>query len=379
MSRFLRVLITITAIAHVSVFCAAIWIADAIGFAQPNLVGAAVVGAGTFLFLARARAGMHDSHRHPLIVRFVDVPYFVHWCAALFAMIPTLLGAIVWPVVLLARGEPAAFPTHFAAIAYAAGLVICAYGILYRRRVFLVDRIDVPIDELPKALDGLTIAHLSDLHIGALTPKSWGKRWVEAANRAQPDLAVVTGDMVTSGTEFHSDIAEVIGGLRALHGTYVCMGNHDYFGDGEPLISLMREAKIEVLRNEGVALTHEGETLFLAGIDDTWTRRDDLGKALAARPAGAPTILLAHDPERFPRAVAENIALVLSGHTHGGQIAVPFLATRFSLAHFAHRYRLGLYREKKSTLYVHPGLGTTGPPIRLGVAPRVVLLRLRAR
>jgi hypothetical protein len=89
-------------------------------------------------------------------------------------------------------------------------------------------------------------------------------------------------------------------------------------------------------------------------------------------------LLLAHDPERFDQAAEAGVELVLSGHTHGGQIAVPFLARFIGLANLAHRYRLGFYRRGRSTLYVHPGLGTTGPPFRLGVAPEVSILVLRA-
>jgi predicted MPP superfamily phosphohydrolase len=157
------------------------------------------------------------------------------------------------------------------------------------------------------------------------------------------------------------------------------MGNHDYFGEGEPLITLIRDKGTAVLRNEGVTLDHEGARLHLAAIDDTWTRRADMDRALADRPDGVPVVLLAHDPEQFPRAAKRGVDLVLSGHTHGGQIAMPFLAKWLNLSAITHHFTLGLYRKDKSTLYVHPGLGTTGPPVRIGVAPAVVLLTLRAR
>jgi predicted MPP superfamily phosphohydrolase len=183
--------------------------------------------------------------------------------------------------------------------------------------------------------------------------------------------------MVTSGTGYHEDIAEVVAALRAKMGVFVSMGNHDYFGDGEPLVRLLRERGVKVLRNEGVALTRGSKQAWLAAIDDTWTRRDDLAAALRDRPAGAPVILLAHDPERFEQAAEAGANLVLSGHTHGGQVAMPFFYRRVSLASIAHRYVVGLYHRADATLYVHPGLGTTGPPIRLGVAPEVTILVLR--
>jgi predicted MPP superfamily phosphohydrolase len=113
-------------------------------------------------------------------------------------------------------------------------------------------------------------------------------------------------------------------------------------------------------------------------MDDTWTKRDNLEASLADRPDGVPAVLLAHDPDRFPRAVKHGVDVVLSGHTHGGQIAVPFLGRFINASKLAHKFHVGLYCDGDATLYVHPGLGTTGPPIRVGVAPVVSLIRLRA-
>ena len=152
----------------------------------------------------------------------------------------------------------------------------------------------------------------------------------------------------------------------------------DYFGDGEPLIRRLRDHGVHVLRNEGRTLVRNGQKLYLAAIDDTWTKRDDMVRALEDRPADTATVLLAHDPERFREAVKRDVEVVLSGHTHGGQIAVPFLARYLSLSKIAHHYTLGIYKKGRSTLFVHPGLGTTGPPIRIGVAPAVVVITLRA-
>ncbi|HSY23258.1 MAG TPA: metallophosphoesterase, partial [Polyangiaceae bacterium] len=260
---------------------------------------------------------------------------------------------------------------------YLSGLVVCGYGTLVRRRWFHVVERDVVIPGLDKRLDGLRIAHLSDLHIGSLTPRSWGLRWSHAANGRHPDFTVVTGDLVTSGTAFHDDVADVVGALRAKHGVFVSMGNHDYFGDGEPLVAKMRAKGVTVLRNEGTRIDHDGAAVWLAAIDDTWTRRDDMEAALRGRPAEALAVLLAHDPNEFDEAAAAGANLVLAGHTHGGQIGVPFLYRYANLATIPYRYTIGIYRRGTSVLYVHPGLGTTGPPMRLGVAPEVTVLRLR--
>jgi predicted MPP superfamily phosphohydrolase len=341
------------------------------------LIGLAWAVLGVALFFGRARALMPDRRRDPVLVRFVDVPYFIHWCAALWTLPPAVVETLVLPLVDLARGVPVHLPMGAYMWTYLSGLAVSAYGILVRRRWFRVVEREVRLPGLDAKLDGLRVAQLSDLHVGALTPKSWAMAWARAANRRAPDLAVVTGDMVTSGTDFHEDIAEAVGSLRASLGVFVSMGNHDYFGEGEPLVSLLRARDVKVLRNEGQLVERGGVGLWLAAIDDTWTGRDDVERAMRDRPEGATTVLLAHDPDSFDEAADAGADLVLSGHTHAGQIAIPFLPRRLSLANLAHRYVVGFYCRGRSTLFVHPGLGTTGPPIRIGAAPEVTILVLR--
>jgi predicted MPP superfamily phosphohydrolase len=378
MSRFLRILVAITAAVHLPFVAAVGYLAMRLGWPAPWATAWTAGALGVTMFVWRGRAGATDRRGGRLLPLLVDVPYFVHWCACVWCMVPSVGSLLVFPIVELARHEPLAWPLRFYFWTYVPGLVVCGYGILIRRRWFVVKQIDVKLEGLDPKLDGYRIAHLSDLHIGTMTPRARGEAWARAANAEAPDLAVVTGDMVTSGTAYHEDIAEVVAGLRAKDGVYVSMGNHDYFGDGEPLITLLRERGVRVLRNEGTVLERGGASFYLAGIDDTWTKRDDMAKALRERPAGMTSVLLAHDPDRFPQAAERGVSLTLSGHTHGGQIALPFFDRWISLSHIAHRFNVGLYRKGAAWLYVHPGLGTTGPPMRLGVAPAVVILTLRA-
>jgi predicted MPP superfamily phosphohydrolase len=378
MSRFLQALIAITVVVHLPFVAAVGELGRRLRWQSPWLVAWLLGAGGVVLFLGRARAGATDERRGRFLPLFLDIPYFIHWCACVFCLVPSVLSLVVAPIMNLVRGEPLALPLGFYMWTYAAGIVVCGYGILVRRRWFVIKRVDIPIKGLDAKFDGYRIAHLSDLHIGTLTTVEWGKRWTEAANRENPDLAVITGDMVTSGVAYHTDIAEVISTLKAKDGVFVSMGNHDYFGEGEPLITLINGRGARVLRNEGHVIERTGARVYLAAIDDTWTRRDDMTKALRDRPEGAPTILLAHDPERFRQASKAGVALTLSGHTHGGQIAMPFFYKWISLSHLAHHFHLGLYKDGDASLYVHPGLGTTGPPMRLGIAPAVVILTLRA-
>jgi predicted MPP superfamily phosphohydrolase len=378
MSRFLKVLIAVTAGVHLPFVAAVGYFGMLRGWSSPWTVAWLAGAAGVLCFVWRARAAATDKRGGHVMSTLVDTPYFIHWCACVWCMFPALGSLLTFPIVELVRHEPLAWPLRFYFWTYVPGLVVCGYGILIRRKWFVVKDVEVKLRGLDPKLDGYRIAHLSDLHIGTMTPRSRGEKWTRAANARGPDLAVVTGDMVTSGTAYHRDIADVVGSLRAKDGVFVSMGNHDYFGDGEPLITLLGERGAKVLRNEGTVIDRDGARMYLAGIDDTWTKRDDLVRALRDRPDGMTTILLAHDPDRFPRAAEHGVSLTLAGHTHGGQIALPFFYRWVSLARIAHRFNVGLYRKGDSWLYVHPGLGTTGPPMRLGVAPAVVILTLRA-
>ncbi|HLK41212.1 MAG TPA: metallophosphoesterase [Polyangiaceae bacterium] len=377
-SRFLRILVAITAAMHVPVALGVGELARRCGWPAAPLVGWAWAATGVVLFVGRARAGMPDRRRPAALVRAVDVPYFIHWCAALWALIPSVVATIVAPAVEAVLGQHVRLPVAGYMYFYLSGLVVAGYGTLVRRRWVRVVEREVPLAGLDARLDGTRIAHLSDLHVGTLTPRAWGLSWSAKANLCRPDLAVVTGDMLTSGTDFHEDVADVVGALRAKHGVFASMGNHDYFGEGEPLISLLRARGVRVLRNEGTTIERDGAKLWVAAIDDTWTRRDDIALALRDRPADATAVLLAHDPQRFDQAADAGADLVLSGHTHGGQVAMPFVYRAINLARFGYRYTVGFYRRGRSVLYVHPGLGTTGPPIRLGVAPEVTILVLRS-
>ncbi len=380
LSRFRKILIAITAGTHIPFVIAAAELSRRLGVPTPGAVGIgfALGALGVYLFLGRAESIAEDAPRPFGPILYFDLPYYVHWSACIFCLVPSVVYVVGEPIVDAIRGAPIGPAPGFFLWCYALGLVVCFYAVTFRRWFFITRRIEVPIPGLDKKLDGYRIAHLSDLHIGALTPPWWAKRWVDRSNEEKPDAVALTGDFVTSGVLFHEAIANVVGELRAKDGVFCSMGNHDYFGGGEPLISLIRAKGVTLLRNEGTTIERDGAKLFVSAIDDTWTRRADIDKALANRPKGMTTIMLSHDPDQFPKLAERDVDLVLSGHTHGGQIAVPFLGRWINASKLAHKFHIGLYRRGRSILYVHPGLGTTGPPIRLGVAPAVVMLTLRA-
>src|SRR6218665_963053 len=235
---------------------------------------------------------------------------------------------------------------------------------------------EVHVDGLPPALDGYRIGQISDVHCGPHTSERRVSTWVSRLNALELDLVAVTGDLITHGPTHVEAVARALGGLRARDGAFACMGNHDYFTDGEHLVRELERRGLQVLRNRGVVVERNGARLYVAGVDDTWTSRNDLTRALANRPEGVPTVLLAHDPDLFPMAHARGVELTLSGHTHGGQLAIPGVR-RLSLARMLTRWTAGMYRRDRSWLYVNLGAGTTGPPVRWGAPAELAVLTLR--
>ncbi len=294
-------------------------------------------------------------------------PFFIWWT---FALLFAGLSPLAW-VIRAATHLPVEPVRAFTLALSGLGAAAALSG---RPRVL---RQEIAIAGLPPEFDGYRIAQISDLHCGPFASGARVDRWVGRVNALQADLVAVTGDLIASGPAFVPVVAASLGKLRARDGVFACMGNHDYFTDGEAMVTALERAGLDVLRNRGVPIRRGDRTLYLAGVDDTWTHRNDVPRALAARPAGAPAVLLAHDPALFPEAAAHGVDLTLSGHTHGGQLGVPFLAKRYNLARLMTEFTTGLYRHGPSTLYVNRGLGATALPVRLAVPPEISLIVLR--
>ncbi len=238
-------------------------------------------------------------------------------------------------------------------------------------------RVKVRLRRLPGSLSGFTIVQLTDLHIGQPIRRPYVEDVVQRTNALDPDLVVITGDLVDGGTTALRDDVAPIAALRARHGVFFVTGNHEYYAGVEPWLAELRRMGIRVLRNEHVVIDDPRGRFVLAGVDDHQAHRlepghgEDVGGAVAGAPEGLPIVLLAHQPRTVHRAVEHGVDLQLSGHTHGGQLW-PF--TFF--VHLAQPYVAGLARHGATQIYVSRGTGHWGPPMRLAAPSELTLLEL---
>jgi predicted MPP superfamily phosphohydrolase len=271
-----------------------------------------------------------------------------------------------------------------------------------------VREVEIPIANLPPALDGLRITQLSDIHIGAYMPVRQVRRAVGMANELSGDLTVVTGDFVTGRSDPLEDCIAELSNLRAPLGVWGCNGNHEIYARAEAKSAeLFKTHGMKLLRQENAELRWNGGTFNLICVDYQ-RQRDPEGNPAPMLPGieplvrrDIPNILLSHNPNSFPRAAQLGIELSLAGHTHGGQVRVEILDRQWSPAEFLTSYVAGLYsrpllaasslsdeelqnvrptssiRPPTSRIYVNRGLGTIGAPVRLGVPPEITLITLR--
>ena len=254
-----------------------------------------------------------------------------------------------------------------------------AYASLIEPYSYELTRRDVPVRDLPPSFDGFQVAQISDLHHSALVSIEEVRRVVELANSARPDLIALTGDYVTSRRRYIEPCAEALAALRAPEGVWAVLGNHDHYVDAELLTRAFERRGIRVLSNANTELRRGGESLQLAGVDDWGWGRADWARALHGIDRARPTLLLSHEPAVFDMPETEGLTLILSGHTHGGQIRLPFIGS--PATHFveAFKYGSGLYERRGKQLYVSRGTGTVGVRMRLGARPEIPLLHLRRR
>jgi predicted MPP superfamily phosphohydrolase len=239
----------------------------------------------------------------------------------------------------------------------------------------------IVIQGWPPAFDRLRIVLVSDLHVGSphITLEKL-RRVVETINQQQPDLILIAGDFVIQdvlGGEFvePEPIAAELKNLRARDGVFAVLGNHDWWYDGERIMRALNNGGIRVLENDVARVERDGNSIWIAGLADLWTRKPLITTTLGKIPEPATVIALTHNPDIFPN-IPARVPLTLAGHTHGGQVNLPLLGRRVVPSEFGERYAIGHISENGHHLYVTPGIGTSIIPVRFRVPPEITVLTI---
>ncbi len=240
-------------------------------------------------------------------------------------------------------------------------------------------RLEIP--NWPRSLAGLRIAALADIHAGSpFSGLDKLERIVALTNQSNPDLIVLLGDYVIHGViggEFvpPNELAPVLAKMQAPLGVWAVLGNHDWWLDAEWVQSTLEHHGIRVLEDSSVPIHRGSEEFWLTGIADFWEGRPDIPRAFKDVPEDSPSIAITHNPDVFPR-VPPRVNLVIAGHTHGGQVSIPFFGPLIVPSSYWRRYAAGHIIEDGRHLFVSTGLGTSILPVRFLVPPEISLLVL---
>ncbi len=269
------------------------------------------------------------------------------------------------------------------------GLGASGYVTLIEPHRVQINHIPVPLPGLPRTLDGLTVAHLTDLHRSTLVSRRYLENCVATVNRLAPDLVVFTGDYLTHArseraqfaygdadpSELARECAECMGKVRARHGAFATLGNHDHWFDAKVVAGHIERAGIPVLRNQNVTATVRGMPLPVVGLGDLWTEGVNFHKAFAGLGDG-PALVLMHNPDAFEHWPRQSPDLVLAGHTHGGQVNLPLVGPPIVPSRYGQKYAQGLFRRGQAVMYVNRGLGVLWPGVRFNCRPEIAVFHL---
>ena len=337
-----------------------------------------------FWMLAKRQTATHLTASDALL----GVPFWWWVASSLVGFLLVILLAPVRGIAHFAtRRSPSRrqFLERTATVVTATPFVAGAYGLFYGRINLQTPLQRIRLPRLPKAFEGFRIAQLSDIHIGPFMTEDEIRKYVGIANALKPDLTVLTGDFVTFDATTADAVVRALSSVRAPFGVFGCMGNHDAWTKVEDyLTALFRQADIRILRGERVEIARGGEKLNLIGVDFQSPRRFGpsaarsrlLEEVESLRPPGLVNILLSHNPDTFDRAAELEIDLSLAGHTHGGQAALEFISPELAPSRLVTPYVSGLFQKPGGQLYVNRGIGTIGPPIRIGAPPEITLFEL---
>jgi predicted MPP superfamily phosphohydrolase len=261
-----------------------------------------------------------------------------------------------------------------------------SYGYRVEPTWLELNELEIRIPNLAPAFGGFRFVQLSDFHCSRQVTPAYLRQAVDLALAQQPDVVVLTGDFVHKGYKYVQAVAACLSRLSAPGGVYAVLGNHDFSVRNalgfrrykhlhRAVAAALSEHGIRVLQNESVRLQRGDGVLHLVGVDDLWSRVCDLERAFADLDGASPRVVLAHNPRTIEFLNGRRCDLMLSGHTHGGQINLPRLG-RPTLGRRARRFAAGLYRYRGSHVYVNKGIGF-GFRFRFGVRPEVAVLTLQ--
>lgn len=234
-----------------------------------------------------------------------------------------------------------------------------------------IEHVKIHLKRLPKDFDRFKIVHLSDLHHSPFTKIDYIEKVIDISNQLRPDMFILTGDYVSHEVEYITPLAKALSHLKAHYGTYACLGNHDHWTDAELITKELQKSGIKLLINEGFYFSLNDSRIWLCGVDDYMVGKAHLKAALKGSKEEDFKLLLSHNPQILRFAAYHGVNLMLSGHTHGGQIR---LKTERKL--LPRRLKSGLYRYRETQVYITRGIGTVVVPMRYQCPPEISLLEL---
>jgi predicted MPP superfamily phosphohydrolase len=263
-----------------------------------------------------------------------------------------------------------------AAVAAAPGSAFAASYGLFEAAWVEVTHVSLPLPRLPHAFNGLRVAFLADIHHGPFTSLHYVQSVVRTTLALQPDLILLGGDYCLKDRKYIRPCFDVLANLKAPMGVYGVLGNHDYWHGLETTREGFAAADIAELTNYGVWLSRGSSCFRLAGVDDFWYGKVDVGRSLADATTDDACLVVSHNPDVAERLRDPRVGLMLSGHTHGGQVVFPNGNAPFVPSHYGKKYLHGVCHAPATTVYVSRGLGCTSVPVRYGSRPELTLITL---
>ena len=254
---------------------------------------------------------------------------------------------------------------------------VAVYARLIEPYNYLISETDIFIQNLPERFEGFRITQLTDIHHSKILGLEEVQRVVRLAQQTTPDLFVLTGDYATAYRRYIEPCAEALSSLAAPEGVWAVLGNHDHYTDPELTTRALEQHHINVLNNRNTLLRRGPDVIQLSGIDDWSWNATDWARAFQGLNKSLPTVLLSHQPSVLKFEQTKDVSLILSGHTHGGQINLPWFGAPARFLTKDLMFAQGLFRIGNVQMYVSSGTGVIGLPVRFGVRPEIAVLRLR--